>query len=69
MTSCNSPIESFTNQMRSRVLPAETVEGTDTASFRHSLVVYVGGEMSSCKETRGKTSTGLSHSDRGEDEM
>eukprot|EP00975_Prorocentrum_lima_P005454 1177595-Prorocentrum_lima.AAC.1 len=64
MTSCNSPIVSFTNQIRSRVLSAETVSGTGTASFGHSFVVYMGGELSSCEEARGKTSVGLSHLDR-----
>eukprot|EP00975_Prorocentrum_lima_P000295 60194-Prorocentrum_lima.AAC.1 len=51
--------------MRSRVLSAETVTGTDTASFRHSFVVYVGGEVSSYEETRGTTSDGPSRSDKG----
>eukprot|EP00975_Prorocentrum_lima_P048676 10184511-Prorocentrum_lima.AAC.1 len=52
--------------MRSRVLSAETVVDTGKASFRHSLVVYVGGGLLSlCQKTRGKTSTGFSHSDKG----
>eukprot|EP00975_Prorocentrum_lima_P054731 11474012-Prorocentrum_lima.AAC.1 len=64
MVSWSSPCVSFTNRMRCRVLSAETVSGTGTASFRHSFVVYMGGELSSCEETRGKTSVGSPHSDR-----